>query len=138
MAKLIRESRWNVKHEYAANHAKGALDRYCQELPMEERQLLYGLGKRSRDWFNHVSYQPIPRDKKIEMWENTLNHYCGDHPKCHHPADQGYQWKNRDMPEAQAGLRRYLAEGSKIIQKRIQQRINTSKRVLPCREGKGH
>jgi hypothetical protein len=50
------------------------------------------------------------------MWENTLNHHRGDHSKCHHPAHQGYQWKNRDMPEAQASLRRYLAEGSKIIQ----------------------
>jgi hypothetical protein len=51
------------------------------------------------------------------MRENTLNHYCGDHSKCHYPAHQGYQWKNRDMPEAQASFRRYLAEGSKIIQK---------------------
>jgi hypothetical protein len=54
---------------------------------------------------------------KTEMRENTLNHYCGDHSKCHHPAHQGYQWKNRDIPEAQASLRRYLAEGSKIIRK---------------------
>jgi hypothetical protein len=35
-AKVIRESRWNVKHEYDANHAKKALDRYCQGLPKEE------------------------------------------------------------------------------------------------------
>jgi hypothetical protein len=54
MAKVIRESRWNVKREYDADHAKMALDCYCQELPMEERQFLYRLGKRSRDWFNHV------------------------------------------------------------------------------------
>jgi hypothetical protein len=49
VAKVIRESRWNVKHEYAANHAKKALDRYYEENTKEERQLLYGLGKRSRD-----------------------------------------------------------------------------------------
>jgi hypothetical protein len=117
MAEVIRESRWNVKHEYDANHAKKALDRYCQGLPKEERQLLCGLGKPSRDWFNHALHQAITRDKKIEMCENTLNHYCGDHSKCHHPAHQGYQWKNRDMPEAQASLQRYLAEESKVIQK---------------------
>jgi hypothetical protein len=98
-------------HEYDANHAKKVFDRYCQGLPMEEQQLLYGLGKRSRDWSNHVLHQLIPRNKKIEMWENTLNHYCGDGSKCHHPAHQGHQWKNWDMPEAQASLRRYLAEG---------------------------
>jgi hypothetical protein len=116
MAKVIRESRWNVKHEYDPTHGKKALDRHCQGLPKEERQLLYGLGKRSQDWFNHVLHQLIPRDKKTEMWENTLNHNCGDHSKCHHPAHQDYQSKNRDMPEAQASLRRCLTEGSKIIQ----------------------
>jgi hypothetical protein len=36
MAKVIRKSR-NVRYEYNANHAKKALDRYCQGLPKEER-----------------------------------------------------------------------------------------------------
>jgi hypothetical protein len=53
------------------------------------------------------------------MWESTLYHYCNDHFKCDHPAPQGYQWKNRDMPEAQASLRRYLAEVSTIIPKNL-------------------
>jgi hypothetical protein len=57
------------------------------------------------------------RDQKIEMWENAINHYCSDHSKGDRPAHQGHQSKNRDMPEAQASLRGYLAEGSKIIQK---------------------
>jgi hypothetical protein len=78
---------------------------------------LYGLGRRYRDWFNHVLHRPIARDKKIEMCENAFNHHCGDHSKCDHPKYQGYQWKNRDIPEAQASLRPYLTEGSKIIQK---------------------
>jgi hypothetical protein len=67
MANVIRESCWNAKHECDASHSKKALEGHCQELPKEERQLLYRLGQRSRDWFNHVSHQPIPRDKKIEM-----------------------------------------------------------------------
>jgi hypothetical protein len=117
MTKVIRESRWNVRHEYNANHAEKALDRYCQGLPKEEPQLLYGPGKGSRDWFNHGLHQPISRDKKIEIRENKLNRHCGDHSKCHHPGHQGYQWKNRGMPEAQASLRRNLAKGSKVIQK---------------------
>jgi hypothetical protein len=29
--------------------------------------------------------QALLSDKKIEMWENTLNHDCGNHSKCHHP-----------------------------------------------------
>jgi hypothetical protein len=90
LAKVIGESHWNVKHEYDANHAKKALDLYCQGLPKEERQPLYGLGKRSLDWCNDVSHQPIPRHKKIEMWENAPNHYCGEHSKCHYPAQQGH------------------------------------------------
>jgi hypothetical protein len=49
MAKVICESHWDVNPEYDTNHAKKALDRYCQGLPKEERQLLYGLGKRSWD-----------------------------------------------------------------------------------------
>jgi hypothetical protein len=44
MAKVIRESRWNVKHECDVNHAQKALDRYCQGLPSQERHLLYPLG----------------------------------------------------------------------------------------------
>jgi hypothetical protein len=36
MGMVIRESRWNVRHECDANHAKKALDRYYQELPKEE------------------------------------------------------------------------------------------------------
>jgi hypothetical protein len=96
MAKLIRKSRWNAKQEYDANHIKRALGRYCQDLPKEEQELLCGLGKRSRDCLNQVRYQFISRDKKIEMPENTHNHYCGDHSKCHHRAHQGYHSKNRD------------------------------------------
>jgi hypothetical protein len=37
MAKMTGESRWNVKHEYDANHAKKAIDRDCQDLPKEEQ-----------------------------------------------------------------------------------------------------
>jgi hypothetical protein len=79
MAKRIRESASNVGHEDDANHAQTAPNRCCQKLPKEEPQLLYGPAKRSRDWFNPVLHQPISRDKKIQMWENTLNRYCGDH-----------------------------------------------------------
>jgi hypothetical protein len=64
MAKVIRESRWNVTHEYDANHTHKALHPHCQEFPKEERQLLYGLGRRSRDWFSHVLHQHIARDKR--------------------------------------------------------------------------
>jgi hypothetical protein len=105
MVKVIRESRWHVRHEYDANHTKKALDRYCQEILKEERQLLHELGRRSRDWFNHVLHQPIARDKKIEMRENAFNHYCGDYSTCVHSAYQGNQWKNWDMPEARTSLR---------------------------------
>jgi hypothetical protein len=66
MGKVIRDSHRNVKHEYDANHAKQALDRYCQKLPKEERSLLYGLGKRSPDWCHPVLRQPIPGDKKVK------------------------------------------------------------------------
>jgi hypothetical protein len=84
--KLIRESRWNVRHECDGNHAKKALDRHCQEIPKEEGQLRYGLEKCCRDWFHHVLYQAITREKRIEKWENTFNHCCGEHSKCDHPA----------------------------------------------------
>jgi hypothetical protein len=57
---------------------------------------LYGIGKRSQDWFNHLLHQRIPRSKRIEIWENTLNHDCGNHSKCHCPANQGYQWKKQN------------------------------------------
>jgi hypothetical protein len=67
MAKAIRESPWNVVHEYDANQAKKALNRHCQALSNEQRWLLCGLGMRSQDWFNDVLHQPIARDKKIEM-----------------------------------------------------------------------
>jgi hypothetical protein len=62
-------------------------------------------------------HQSIAPGKKIKMWENSVNHYCGDHSKRGHPADQGYQWKNRDRPEAQANLGWSLAEGSETIHK---------------------
>jgi hypothetical protein len=43
------------------------------------------------------------------------------------------------MPEAQMSLRRYLTEGSKIIQKELTyRRVDTGKRVIPCREGEIH
>jgi hypothetical protein len=104
MPTLIGESRWNGRHKYDANHSKRALARYCQELPKEERQLLYGPGRRSRNLHSHVLLQPIARDMKIEMRENAFDHYCGDHSKCDHRAHQGYQWKNGEMLEAQASL----------------------------------
>jgi hypothetical protein len=99
IAKVIHECRWNVRHEYDADHARNALDCYCQKSPKEERPLLHGLRRRSRDWFNQVLHQTIARDRKIEMWENALNHYRGDHSKWNHPADQGYQGKNQNMAE---------------------------------------
>jgi glutamate-1-semialdehyde aminotransferase len=104
MASVIRESPWNVRHEHNANHTKKTVDHYYQKRPKEQRQGLYGLGRRARDRFNHVLHEPSARDKKIEMWANTLNHDCGDHSKCDHPAHQGYQWKSWNMPEARASL----------------------------------
>jgi hypothetical protein len=61
-------------------------------------------------------HQRIPRNKKIEMRENSVNRYCGHRSKRRHPVYQGHQLNNRDMPEAHASLRQYLAEGSKVIQ----------------------
>jgi hypothetical protein len=78
--------------------------------------MLHRPGRRSRDSFNCLLHYPIAAGKKIEMWENALNHYCSDHFKCDHPAHQRYQWKNRDIPETQATLRGCLVEVSKIIQ----------------------
>jgi hypothetical protein len=49
MAKVIRQSRWKIKHESDANHAKKALDCHRQDLPKEERQLPYGLRTPSRN-----------------------------------------------------------------------------------------
>jgi hypothetical protein len=66
-AKVIRESHWNVRHEYDTNYAKKDLDHSDPELPTEERQLLYGLETRYRNWFNHVLHQPIVPAEKIKM-----------------------------------------------------------------------
>jgi hypothetical protein len=33
LGKVIRESRWNIEHEFDANHAKKSLDRYHARLP---------------------------------------------------------------------------------------------------------
>jgi hypothetical protein len=117
MAKVIRESRWDVVHEHDANHAKKTFDRDCQAFPREERRLLYKQARRSRDRFHHFLHQPIARNKTIKMWENTLNPDCGDHSKCNHRSHQGYQWKNRDKSEARKSLRQHLTQGSNIIQK---------------------
>jgi hypothetical protein len=51
------------------------------------------------------------------MWEKAFSHYWDDQSKCDYPAYQGPQWKNGYIPEAQASLRQYLAEGLTIIQK---------------------
>jgi hypothetical protein len=58
MGEMIRGSCRNVRHKYA-NHSKKVLDRYYEELPKEEQQLLDGLGRRPWDWFNHILHLPI-------------------------------------------------------------------------------
>jgi hypothetical protein len=117
LGKVIRESRWNVNHEFDANHAKKSFERYQERLPKEERQYLDGLDQRLKNWFNHVLHQPIPREKKVETWESAYGHFCGDHTGCPNPTHQGYQWRHRDDPAARETLTRYLAEGSKVIRK---------------------
>jgi hypothetical protein len=89
MANVIRESSWNVGRKSDANCAKKPLLGYCQELPKEERQLLYRVWGPARDWFNHLRYHSMPQDNKIETRENTLNHYCRDYSTCHHRAHHG-------------------------------------------------
>jgi hypothetical protein len=66
MAKVIRESHWNVKRKYDADQAKKALDRHYQELPKEVLQLPCGFGKPSRDRFNHVPPQPIAVTRRLK------------------------------------------------------------------------
>jgi hypothetical protein len=117
LAKVIRDSPWKVTHEFDANHAKKSLDRYGERLPKEQHQHLHGLGQRLKNWFNHVLHLPVPREKRVEEWENALNHYCGDHSRCADPEHQGYKWRYRANPAAQDTLREYLAEGPKIIRK---------------------
>jgi hypothetical protein len=117
LAKVIRESAWDVTHEFDANHAKKSLDRYQEHLPKEQRQHLHGLGQRLKKWFNHVLHLPIGREKRVEEWENAYNHYCGDHTRCADPEHHGYRWRYEESPEGQATLRQYLAEGSKVIRK---------------------
>jgi hypothetical protein len=113
LAKVMRESRWDLDDEMNANHAKKSFDRYQQRLPKEECQHLYlcGPDQRLRNWFNHVLHQPIPREHRIEAWESGKGHYCGDHTRCPDPAREGCQWRYRDDPDTRETLKGYLSEG---------------------------
>jgi hypothetical protein len=115
MGRVIASSGWKVKHENDANHAKKSLDRYCKSLSKEDKACLYGLGNKSRQWFNKVLHEPVSVAEKKELWNNTYNHYCGDHSHCPDPMHKGYLWPKRDNPRAQEVLRRYIDEGSKMI-----------------------
>jgi hypothetical protein len=74
LAKVIREFRWKVEHEFDISHEKKRLDRFHEWLPKEERQHLDGLGQRLKNWFNKVLHRPIPREKRIEDWANAYDH----------------------------------------------------------------
>jgi hypothetical protein len=117
LAKVIRESPWDVQHDFDPNHAKKSLDKYINGLAPEQRRHLYGLGQRTKDWFNHVIHDDLSRDEKVERWENAFEHYQGDHRRCPNPEHTGYHWRQRDDPEAQETLRGYLAAGSEVIRK---------------------
>jgi hypothetical protein len=117
LGKVIRDSWWGVKHEFDANHAKKSLNRYRESLSKQQRQHLSGLGQRLDSWFNHVIHEPVDREQRVAMRENAYDHYCGDHTRCPRPGHEAYGWTHQKSPEARQTLKRYLAEGSKIIRK---------------------
>jgi hypothetical protein len=91
MAKVIRESRWMSVTNMTQIMPKGRSTAIVKKFQRGSDNFHTGSGNTLGTAQITSPRKPFPRDKKIEIWENTLNHYCSDHSKCHHPAHQGCQ-----------------------------------------------
>ena len=60
---------------------------------------------------------PVAPSEKVKLWENTINHFSGDHTKClpHRPSKT--IWKHADDQGAREALAQLLAKSSFIIER---------------------
>jgi hypothetical protein len=115
ISKAIRLSGWAVEQIIDANHAIKTFTRFFNGLNGIEKQLLHGLKARLMSWLQHLIHSKIPKDMMKSMWENSINHYTGNHSLCSDPNHVGYNWTHKGNNTAIAVLKKVINKGLEVI-----------------------
>ena len=101
--KLIEKYNWTVKVMSDINHKFKNFHTSFKNINAAHNGTLRGLEKGLKQWLGHVLFSNLTTSVKEQLWNNTVNHYLGNHTNCL-PHGVVKNWKNAKNPEAVKAL----------------------------------
>ena len=105
--KLIEKYNWTVKVMSDVNHKFKNFHTSFKKINDAHNGKLRGLEKGLKQWLGHILFSNLSTIVKEELWNNTVNHYLGNHANCiqHGPVKN---WKNAKDPDAVKALQEVI------------------------------
>ena len=105
--KLIEKYNWTVKVMSDVNHKFKNFHTSFKKINDAHNGKLRGLEKGLKQWLGHILFSNLSTIVKEELWNNTVNHYLGNHANCiqHGPVKN---WKNVKDPDAVKALQEVI------------------------------
>lgn len=114
--KIINESGWQIKEYLDPGHCLKSFDRKLQKFQKKNGNILNGIEESLKRWMNVLIKYDATVDEKKRLWQNSINHYCGDHRGCLWAHPNARIWDNAGNPQARALLQKFLSDTEFILE----------------------
>ena len=81
---IIKDSGWNVNVINDVNHKLKNFHTSFAKINKKHNNCLRGFEKPLKKWLGHVLFSENSPNDKIGMWENSIQHFLGNHTLCKH------------------------------------------------------
>lgn len=112
--KVIEQSGWGIKEYLDPGHALNCFEKKLKKFNKLHPQLLRGIEGSLRKWIRALLKFDGTTEEKMQLWENSVRHYMGDHTLCNHEDREFAVWDKAADPEAINLLKSFL-ESTKFI-----------------------
>lgn len=111
----IERQEWKIIEKLDPNHALKCFDRKYAKWNVLAGKKFYGLYDRLRRFLQSLIYKEMSIERKLELWNNAADHYCGDHTHCE-PHGPAHNWRYANDQQAVVFLRNFLKKCERVLQ----------------------
>ena len=115
--KIIRQAGWEIREFLDPGHCLKSFDRKLQNFEKKNDFILKGIEGNLRHWVWILISIPYSIEQKVQLWQNTVNHMCGDHSHCLPHPPMAVVWDKATTPGPPLLLKKFLDHTQFIIEK---------------------
>lgn len=115
--RIIGQAGWEIFEYLDPGHCLKSFERKLQNFERKNNGILRGIEGTLKHWVWILISTALPVEQKVQLWQNTVHHMCGDHSRCLPHAPMGVVWDNAATPGAPLALKKFLDRTQFIIER---------------------